>query len=653
MTTYPQRIGEEDCRDFLRTGRCKYGESCKYHHPPNVQNGGGIKQLNPFEPPFPIRPTEPTCQYYLKHGTCKFGQTCKFHHPTLPRQNSEALPQRPGEPDCIYYLRNGRCKYGVTCKYHHPISANRPRASSLSSITEVGALPVHLVRNSDGSTHLVVTDGSVVMLNHQNVYPQYYPTNSVSPLVSPMISSHASSSYDTASTLDLMGGSSHNSRLPSVSSSQQLRAGSTENMKYILSDSRSNSDNSLSASIQSAPNPRPLNSQSLSVLPNSGNFNGSAHGSSTQGYHHNVHSRIGNYFPVDVLVDSNRGHHSSNAGTESFYTENNQFSQETEGSGSSPHSTSTAKLFNGALPRSEKHWSDLKQPSSHFPSSKNLDRTRFNSQVAVNEKEAHATDDDGIVTMTSAILNMLDIDEPSDRKVSHTSYRSDSMGSSNHSDFKNASRSLTEESSYHPPACHQVRSNMMNETHRSDSIGSSTISYSDIKDASISVTEEFSHLPPNRYQPRSRIRNDSHAPYRSDSMGSSSTSLSDLKDTYHSLTEESYHPPLSCYQARTNLRNEAHLPFRSDSMGSSNISHSDFKESYCLVTEESYHLPSARYQGRSSMRREGALPYHHCHEALGGPSSNQQETGHPIQDHSPPWSQHLPAHSKNYGFFTV
>lgn len=76
MTNYPQRPGEPDCRDFLRMGRCKYGESCKYHHPL-----GGAKAADPNEPPFPIRPDEPTCQYYLKNGTCKFGQTCKFHHP--------------------------------------------------------------------------------------------------------------------------------------------------------------------------------------------------------------------------------------------------------------------------------------------------------------------------------------------------------------------------------------------------------------------------------------------------------------------------------------------------------------------------------------------------------------------------------------------
>lgn len=150
----------EDCRDYLRTGRCKYGASCKYNHPPNVQSGGGMKvPLDPSEPLFPIRPDEPICQYYLKHGTCKFGQACKFHHPVevagqllnngqvvmnVVRQNEvrppqivlnsvvadsngqgmmlQLLPQRPEEPDCIYFLKNGRCKYGATCRYHHPVS---------------------------------------------------------------------------------------------------------------------------------------------------------------------------------------------------------------------------------------------------------------------------------------------------------------------------------------------------------------------------------------------------------------------------------------------------------------------------------------------------------------------------------------------------
>ena len=174
---YPVRPGEADCRDYLRTGRCKYGEACKYNHPPEVESGGGIKPINPLEPLFPIRPNEPPCQYFLKHGTCKFAQSCKFNHPrvlspgggggvvgdddgnngnipigqlvyvtttssnatpagaitnsgdssshlmTSSSSSVQVLPQRPTETNCIFFLRNGRCKYGATCKFHHPLDA--------------------------------------------------------------------------------------------------------------------------------------------------------------------------------------------------------------------------------------------------------------------------------------------------------------------------------------------------------------------------------------------------------------------------------------------------------------------------------------------------------------------------------------------------
>lgn len=149
-SSYPLRPGEADCRDYLRTGRCKYGESCKYNHPLNVESGGGVKAA-PGQPLFPVRPMEPVCQYFLKHGTCKFGQACKFNHPSgsplvdssgglpagqlvfvtanngITNSNVQAsssvqvLPQRPTEPNCIYFLKNGSCKYGATCKFHHPL----------------------------------------------------------------------------------------------------------------------------------------------------------------------------------------------------------------------------------------------------------------------------------------------------------------------------------------------------------------------------------------------------------------------------------------------------------------------------------------------------------------------------------------------------
>lgn len=40
---------------------------------------------------FPERPGQPECQFYMKTGDCKFGAVCKFHH---PRERS--IPP----PDC-------------------------------------------------------------------------------------------------------------------------------------------------------------------------------------------------------------------------------------------------------------------------------------------------------------------------------------------------------------------------------------------------------------------------------------------------------------------------------------------------------------------------------------------------------------------------
>ena len=42
-----------DCREYLRTGKCKYGNQCKFNHPP----------VN--------------CRDYLRTGNCKYGNQCK------------------------------------------------------------------------------------------------------------------------------------------------------------------------------------------------------------------------------------------------------------------------------------------------------------------------------------------------------------------------------------------------------------------------------------------------------------------------------------------------------------------------------------------------------------------------------------------------
>lgn len=41
---------------------------------------------------FPERPGQPECQFYMKTGDCKFGAVCRFHHP-----RERLLPV----PDCV------------------------------------------------------------------------------------------------------------------------------------------------------------------------------------------------------------------------------------------------------------------------------------------------------------------------------------------------------------------------------------------------------------------------------------------------------------------------------------------------------------------------------------------------------------------------
>ncbi|GAA0157192.1 RNA metabolism protein [Lithospermum erythrorhizon] len=84
---------------------------------------------------YPQRPGEMECGFYMKTGICKFGDSCRFHHPversTSPMTVKEAyqqnvklslagLPRREGAVNCPYYMKTGTCKYGTTCKFDHP-----------------------------------------------------------------------------------------------------------------------------------------------------------------------------------------------------------------------------------------------------------------------------------------------------------------------------------------------------------------------------------------------------------------------------------------------------------------------------------------------------------------------------------------------------
>ncbi|KAL8159203.1 LOW QUALITY PROTEIN: hypothetical protein V2J09_000740 [Rumex salicifolius] len=116
---------------------------------------------------FPERPGQPECQYYMKTGDCKFGAVCRFHHPkerTIPAPDCllspMGLPLRPGEPLCIFYSRYGICKFGPNCKFDHPLMGYAYSLSAASS-ADVSAVRRYLGSSSAAGGLTLSNEGLV------------------------------------------------------------------------------------------------------------------------------------------------------------------------------------------------------------------------------------------------------------------------------------------------------------------------------------------------------------------------------------------------------------------------------------------------------------------------------------------------------------
>jgi len=416
--------------------------------------------LDPSEPMFPVRPNEPACQYYMKHGTCKFGQTCKFNHPpqsqlagsTLNgnsglagpggRKNDspqmlwntaggdsgvQSLPQRPDEPNCIFFLKNGRCKYGSTCRYHHPLNYHERRhgnaddgrrqqhaqGESIPKIHYVTQLPP----GSYQQGHFVVTDGTVAFLtldgsatpaqvipvSQGNPDAVLYASNGNRPLghsrdvVASTSTPSIASSYETAaSNMDMMG--SHGDSSSSSLWNRPRRNNSSNSLgAYNVQDG-----NGRQHFVQGGRAVYVQNAEPGTALPRVGSMSSNA-------------SENGSVY-WDAPQGLNRGgsHVQVTSGTTWRGRRSNSF--EHAGQGSSYHNRDD----------------DAHDGSGHYRSQDGQRSTMMRGRPppGARRRPQHGEVDDGLSMMTSALLTMLDTPEEAAAEHYEGYYDEQSMPSS-------------------------------------------------------------------------------------------------------------------------------------------------------------------------------------------------------------------------------
>ena len=63
------------CRNYAKTGECKFGDKCKYKHVKNDNNKNNNNNNHKNN-----NDDKEVCKYYEKTGECKYGDKCKFKH---------------------------------------------------------------------------------------------------------------------------------------------------------------------------------------------------------------------------------------------------------------------------------------------------------------------------------------------------------------------------------------------------------------------------------------------------------------------------------------------------------------------------------------------------------------------------------------------
>jgi len=115
----------------MKTGGCKFGETCKFDHPPEMLGIGTPMTSTPGLPPKSESGYQKV-EIRQERSVMIVGDSRQ----TGPSSTTaEGYPVRPGMPDCAFYMKSGICKFGPTCKYNHPHKglSGLPDASGMSS----------------------------------------------------------------------------------------------------------------------------------------------------------------------------------------------------------------------------------------------------------------------------------------------------------------------------------------------------------------------------------------------------------------------------------------------------------------------------------------------------------------------------------------
>ncbi|KAM1279083.1 hypothetical protein ACFX13_032008 [Malus domestica] len=190
--SYPERPGVPNCVYYMRTGFCGYGGRCRYNHP---RDRAAVVAAIRATGDYPERVGKPVCQYiyrlgpvnlgenecfyYLKTGQCKFGITCKFHHPqpagtTIPASVPQFYPLvqspvplaeqyggastslRVARPPLLTgsYVQGTYCPVLIPPPGVVPIQGWSPYSAPLSAVPSPGAQPTVGATSLYGVTQL-------------------------------------------------------------------------------------------------------------------------------------------------------------------------------------------------------------------------------------------------------------------------------------------------------------------------------------------------------------------------------------------------------------------------------------------------------------------------------------------------------------------